>query len=510
MKRTLFLACAAVLLAAQTPALAADLSIGDPAPELEVSNWIKGQAVDLAAAKGKQIVVLEFWAIWCCPCIESIPHLTKMQQEYADRGVVVVGVSPHDPGNTLQMVQKFVQKQGDRIGYTIAFDKQGQADKAFMKAAKQDGMPTAFVIDRAGRVAWIGHPLDAMDEALEQMVAGEYDIKLARKEFDLQTRRMEEFYDGNWAGVIEVTDQELALDPRSPDPWMAKLMVHTIHLPDPGKALVTARQAVAALADDAGGLAYLAGMLAEEKSSADQKALAVTAVARAVEVAPQDPEVRAAQYSVLAALGRDEEAYAVATETIGLMKTDARALGRFARVLSSPDPDHRCNALAVKAVELALAAEPEEPVHLETKFRLLVVCQKDFKAAEAVGRYLVEKTPDDATLLNNFAWRLLTEEDTKGKFSALALVAAEKSHRISGGDNWVFLDTLALAKFDTGSVAQAVEFEQKAIELCENDRALEELRAALKRFEEAQTETSKHRNVKPLTDRSLSRVKKSK
>ncbi|MHC4090781.1 MAG: hypothetical protein ACYSVY_10985, partial [Planctomycetota bacterium] len=158
----------------------------------------------------------------------------------------------------------------------------------------------------------------------------------------------------------------------------------------------------------------------------------------------------------------------------------------FAGRLSSPDPKNRCNDLAIKAVELAIAAEPDEPAHLASKFYILLVCKQDRKAAESVGRYLIEKAADNANLLNTFAWRLLTEPESKGKFNELALAAAEKSHQASGGTNWMYVDTLALAKFETGSIAQAIELEKKAIELCDNDALIGDLKQVLKRFEDAQ------------------------
>ena len=483
MKLTVFLVCAAALLLAAPAAPADGLGIGDAAPRLEVSQWIKGEPVDLAAAKDHRIVVLEFWATWCAPCVESIPHLTRLQQEYADQGVVIVAVSPHDPNNTLETVRKLVDKQGDKIGYAVAFDREGKSDKAFMEAANQEGIPTAFVIDKAGRVAWIGHPMDGMDKALARMVAGKYDIRLAGKKFDLQQSTMQALLAGDFERVMELTDEHLALDPQSPGPWMARLMVYTMHLPQPDQALATARKAVAALHEDGRSLAFLAGMLAEDRDSADMQPLALEAVSRAVELAPQDAEVRASQYLVLAALGRDQEAFTAASEAVRLMKGNPRALSEFARVLSSPDPKNRCNALAIKAVELALAAEPEEPAHLEAKFYVLAVCEKDLKAAEAVGRYLIERAAEDADLLNDLAWRLLTEKETRGKFNELALAAAEKCHLVSGGNNWMYLDTLALIKFATGSVAESIELEKRAIELCDNEQAKDELKAALRRFE---------------------------
>src|ERR1051325_3573232 len=67
------------------------VKIGDPAPELKVMTWVKGEPVK-GYEKGK-IYVVELWATWCLPCKECIPHLTELQRAYKDRGVRVVGVS---------------------------------------------------------------------------------------------------------------------------------------------------------------------------------------------------------------------------------------------------------------------------------------------------------------------------------------------------------------------------------------------------------------------------------
>lgn len=68
---------------------------GDPsrlAPP-RIAEWARGSPVDLAAGKGRTIFVIEFWATWCSPCVDSIPHLSGLQQKFKERGVAVVGVT---------------------------------------------------------------------------------------------------------------------------------------------------------------------------------------------------------------------------------------------------------------------------------------------------------------------------------------------------------------------------------------------------------------------------------
>ena len=139
--------------------------LGDPAAALEIAHWVKGEAVSLAEAKGKKIIVVEFWATWCGPCRVSIPHLTDLQKKFADRGVVVVGVSDEE----LSKVRPFVEQMGDKMDYTVAVDSGGRTAQGYMTAYGQNGIPHAFVVDLEGRVAWHGHPMSGLEQALEKL-----------------------------------------------------------------------------------------------------------------------------------------------------------------------------------------------------------------------------------------------------------------------------------------------------------------------------------------------------
>jgi thiol-disulfide isomerase/thioredoxin len=90
---------------------AAVLSPGSPAPALEVREWIRGAPIDALSAEGTYVV--EFWATWCGPCAESIPHLTEMAKAHAN--VRFVGISVLED-NDKQQVQEFVAKMSDALG----------------------------------------------------------------------------------------------------------------------------------------------------------------------------------------------------------------------------------------------------------------------------------------------------------------------------------------------------------------------------------------------------------
>src|SRR5213082_98709 len=71
----------------------ADL-IGKPAPEIPGDFALNGKPTKLADLKGK-VVLLDFWAVWCGPCVATFPHLREWNKEYKDKGLEVLGVTSY-------------------------------------------------------------------------------------------------------------------------------------------------------------------------------------------------------------------------------------------------------------------------------------------------------------------------------------------------------------------------------------------------------------------------------
>jgi thiol-disulfide isomerase/thioredoxin len=172
---TTFLAVLMISAVTATAARGADLKVGDPAPALDVGKWVQGEPVK-AIEKGK-VYVVEFWATWCGPCRATIPHLNDLSKKYPDVTFIGADVWEQDESK----VEPFIKEMGQKMTYRVALDnkakeKDGAMAATWMRAAGQSGIPSAFIVDKDSRIAWIGHPA-SMDKPLDQIVAGTYDLK---------------------------------------------------------------------------------------------------------------------------------------------------------------------------------------------------------------------------------------------------------------------------------------------------------------------------------------------
>jgi len=146
------------------------LEVGSQAPGLNV-EWVK----DKFDASDAEVYVVEFWATWCSPCRKSIPHLTKLQEEFGEQGLKIVGISTDENPD---VVEPFVKRQGMKMDYIVGVDNRKRTQRAWMDAAGQKGIPSAFIVDREGVIQFIGHPLsEEFEDVLVKVISGRYNLK---------------------------------------------------------------------------------------------------------------------------------------------------------------------------------------------------------------------------------------------------------------------------------------------------------------------------------------------
>jgi len=149
----------------------AKLKVGDKAPPVKATKWLQGKEVT-GFEEGK-IYVVEFWATWCGPCIVMMPHMGELQAEYKSKGVTFIGFTAKDPNNSLEKVQALVEKRGPKLGYAFAYADDRETYDAWMTAAGRGGIPCCYVVDKAGKVVYIGHPM-YLDVVLPKVVTGKW------------------------------------------------------------------------------------------------------------------------------------------------------------------------------------------------------------------------------------------------------------------------------------------------------------------------------------------------
>jgi len=162
---------------AQEPKGLQQLSIGDKLPAIgRRVTWIKGDKVE-SFSKDK-VYVIDLWATWCVPCIAMMPHTSDIAERYAKHGVQVIGLAL-DPGNATA-TREFVEKNGDNMRYVVCEDIDGQMKTEYMERTGTAGIPTVLIVDKDGRLAWIGHPSN-MGGPLAEIVLETYDLAAAKR-----------------------------------------------------------------------------------------------------------------------------------------------------------------------------------------------------------------------------------------------------------------------------------------------------------------------------------------
>ena len=182
------------------------LKIGSAPPPITV-DWVQGNVSDVTTA-GKTYVV-EFWATWCGPCMRSIPHLNELHSKYKSKGLVIMGISDEDMGT----VKPFVTKKSSAMSYPVGVDRDRGMKQAWMEAAKQNGIPCAFIV-RDSKIVWIGNPLDPnFDNVLLGTMSGRYNPALTKKAEPILRAAKDAVRIKNFQDAYKHYDSVLAIDP---------------------------------------------------------------------------------------------------------------------------------------------------------------------------------------------------------------------------------------------------------------------------------------------------------
>lgn len=156
---------------AEPPAVATP-RIGQEVPEIDGETF-EGSRLKLSEQRGK-VVVLVFWASWCKPCRDMIPHERELAERYRGKPVAILGVNNDE---NLDAAQRVIDSQK----MTWPIWKTGGTSHPINLAWGVDRWPAVFVIDREGILRYVRVRGEHLDNAIETLLAEPPNTKLARK-----------------------------------------------------------------------------------------------------------------------------------------------------------------------------------------------------------------------------------------------------------------------------------------------------------------------------------------
>ena len=213
-----------------------------------------------------KIYIVEFWATWCGPCKASIPLLSELQQQNPDVTFIGMNCLEESPAD----VPAFVAKMGDKMNYRVAMDDaDGSMAKAWLEAADQDGIPTAFLIGKDSKIAWIGHPT-RLGDVLKQVLAGTFDPQTAAAEAAADQQVDELVQEAIDSRDLAAIDKLAKNHPdRAADLIAAKFGI-LVESKDYSAAIALGKQLVESQKDDADLLNAIAWMMVDPENPIDE------------------------------------------------------------------------------------------------------------------------------------------------------------------------------------------------------------------------------------------------
>jgi len=192
------------------------LYAGDPAPSIQVQTWVRGAPI--TRFEPGKVYVLDFWATWCGGCIISFPHISGIAAKYNGKVTFIsidsneeIGSSDKKEIDSVAAVKAFLQTpEGQALKLNVAVDGPSHSMwNSWISGLHRMGLPTTFVIDQEGKVAWEDVNLDHLEWVLDEVLAKKWDrtrAAAAQKERDVAEDSMMK-----WAMAKSGADKKSAL-----------------------------------------------------------------------------------------------------------------------------------------------------------------------------------------------------------------------------------------------------------------------------------------------------------
>ncbi len=132
-----------------------------PAPTIAAAGWVNGEAPTKESLAGK-VVVIDVWATWCGPCLRALPHMVELHDQFAERGVVFIGLTSEGEEN-LETIQRVLNKVDARWP-------NGWGAGPTMLELHNEYLPWVYVIGKNGKIMWTTADGGDLSNVLEQLL----------------------------------------------------------------------------------------------------------------------------------------------------------------------------------------------------------------------------------------------------------------------------------------------------------------------------------------------------
>ncbi len=325
------------------------LKVGSAAPSVKV-EWANGKVESIADPS--KTYVVEFWATWCQPCLKSIPHLNELHKKYRNKGLVIIGVSDEP----MTKVKPFVRSRGDSMSYNVGCDSsEKETTKAWREAAKQDGIPCAFVV-RESKIVWIGHPMDpGFDRAVIGTLNGRYNPALEKQAAPVLEAAKNAIKVKNFKDAWRLYDEVLKVDERTfGDVAVRKYRAMLLDAKDPTGAAAWASKMLTTYGNDPVTLSELADLILTDPEIKERDFKTARAAAEAADRSSRNADSKALLAQVEFRSGDPKKAAELQFEAWQQVEPSAKA--DFKKVLDSYKKA-AANAKSVAASDSAESAE---------------------------------------------------------------------------------------------------------------------------------------------------------
>jgi thiol-disulfide isomerase/thioredoxin len=298
-------------------------NVGDKAPPIVVEEWISAGPAVLPGAEGseKHVFAIEFWATWCAPCKQTLPFLNRLQEKYRDQGLIVLGLSNEEA----EVVRDYARK--NKMNYAVGVYEFDSGTARWTEG--RPAIPYAYIVDRKGQVVWGGHPLTDMEQVLERVMAGTFDvaaekrrIAMAQQTQTLMRQASDLYRRGDLDGALRMIEELIEMDRQQLQPHMVRRQLLRELNRLPAEIEKATAEMEAAVADSAPTLLEIARVeMMRPRLAERDPALALRSIRRAADITQnKNVEILTTLARVECELGMIDAAIETQTRVVALLE----------------------------------------------------------------------------------------------------------------------------------------------------------------------------------------------